>query len=255
MARSDRRRSEKTKSPDIEFPGIMGVMQRNMRWLFIVGIVVLIASIGFPLLTSVLDGGQNEPSTSVATESPTASPQAASTGDAATTEIQRRYDAEPEFGLTEGAGYSAIITMVGGGQFEIELLAEDSPGHVNNFVFLSRNKFFDGLTFHRVIADFVAQGGDPSGTGMSGPGYFLKEEFNSIYLDTEGLVAMAKSPRGVSGSQFFITLGPTPWLTGDFTVFGRISNGMDTVRNITVREPGTGQPPADVIESIAIIEK
>lgn len=252
MARSDRRRSEKTKSTDIEFPGVMGVLQRNMRWLFIAGIFVLIASIGFPLLTSVLDLGENAPPEPAATESPTATTQETVTSGS---EIQRRFDIEPDFALTEGAKYSAVITMEGGDQFEIELLSEDSPGHVNNFVFLSRNKFFDGLTFHRVIAEFVAQGGDPTGTGMGGPGYFLKEEFNGIYLDSEGLVAMAKSPRGVSGSQFFITLGPTPWLTGDFTVFGKISNGMDTVKAITVREPGQGQPAADVIKSIDIIEQ
>jgi cyclophilin family peptidyl-prolyl cis-trans isomerase len=255
VARSDRRRSEKVTSSGIEFPGIMGVMQRNMRWLFIAGIFVLVASIGFPLLTTVLDLGEPQLPEPSATENPTTSAQATSEGSASGPVIQRQYASEPDFVLEDDMEYVAIITMENGDQFEIALLTEESPVHVNNFVFLSRNNFYDGLTFHRVIADFVVQGGDPSGTGMGGPGYVLQEESNEIYLDREGLVAMAKSSRGVSGSQFFITLGPTPWLTGDFSVFGRIASGMDTVKNITVREPGEGQPSADVIGSIEIIER
>ena len=126
---------------------------------------------------------------------------------------------------------------------------------VNNFVFLARNNFYDGLTFHRVIEGFVAQGGDPTGVGMGGSGYQLTEEFNDIYLDREGLLSMAKSPVGVSGSQFFITLGPTPWLTGDFTVFGEVVDGMDVAHDIQVREPGSGQPEAEVIARIEIVER
>jgi peptidylprolyl isomerase len=90
---------------------------------------------------------------------------------------------------------------------------------------------------------------------MSGSGYYLDEETNDIYLDREGLISMAKSPAGVSGSQFFITLAPTPWLTGDFTVFGEVIEGMDVVRSITVREPGPAQPAAEVIKTIKIVEK
>jgi cyclophilin family peptidyl-prolyl cis-trans isomerase len=135
------------------------------------------------------------------------------------------------------------------------LFAEEAPNYVNNFIFLAENRFYEGLTFHRVIANFVAQGGDPTGTGMSGSGYFLDPEFNDLQLNRAGLISMAKSSFGVSGSQFFITLGPTPWLTGEFTVFGEIVAGMDVVQSITVREPGESQPAADIIKEIRIIEK
>ena len=92
-------------------------------------------------------------------------------------------------------------------------------------------------------------------TGMTGSGYILTEEFNEIKLDSEGLLSMAKNSQGVSGSQFFITLGETPWLTGDFTVFGRVVEGMDIVHSIRAREPGTGQPLAEAIKNISIVEK
>ena len=255
MARSDRRRTAQTKNQPIEFPGIMGVMQRNMRVIVVVGLVVLVASIGTPILTSILGSNEpsNEPDQAAATATASAEATVAAVNDSGA--IRRQYDVQPEFTLSADTQYEAIIELEKGGEIRIALFADESPTYVNNFVFLSRNNFFDGLTFHRVIADFVAQGGDPSGTGMSGPGYFLDEDVNDIYLDREGLISMAKSPAGVSGSQFFITLGPTEWLTGDFTVFGEVIDGMDVVRSITVREPGPAQPAAEVIKTIKIVEK
>ena len=255
MARSDRRRTSQTKNDPIEFPGIMGVMQRNMRVIVVVGLVVLVASIGTPILTSILSSNEpsNEPDQAAATATASAEATAAAVNDSGA--IRRNYDTQPEFVLSESTEYEAIIELEKGGEIRISLFADRSPNYVNNFVFLSRNNFFDGLTFHRVIADFVAQGGDPTGTGMSGSGYYLDEEINDIYLDREGLISMAKSPAGVSGSQFFITLAPTPWLTGDFTVFGEVVDGMDIVRSITVREPGPSQPAAEVIKTIKIVEK
>jgi cyclophilin family peptidyl-prolyl cis-trans isomerase len=255
MARSDRRRTGKTKSDQIEFPGIMGFMQRNMRVIVLVGLVVLLASIGTPIFTSILssNGPSNDSQELAATATASVEATTAAVNDAVA--IRRKYDVQPEFILLEGAQYEAIIELEKGGEIRIALFADESPNYVNNFVFLSRNSFFDGLTFHRVIAGFVAQGGDPSGTGLSGSGYYLDEEANDIYLDRAGLISMAKSPAGVSGSQFFITLAPTPWLTGDFTVFGEIIEGMDVVQSITVREPGPTQPAAEIIKTIKIIEK
>ena len=255
MTRSDRRRTAKTKSDQIEFPGIMGFMQQNMRVIVLAGLVVLLASIGTPILTSILssNGPSNDSQELAATATASVEATTAAVNDAGA--IRRNYDSQPEFSLSEGAQYEAIIVLEKGGEIRIALFVDESPNYVNNFVFLSRNSFFDGLTFHRVITDFVAQGGDPSGTGMSGSGYYLDEETNDIYLDREGLISMAKSPAGVSGSQFFITLAPTPWLTGDFTVFGEIIEGMDVVRSITVREPGPSQPAAEIITTIKIIEK
>ncbi len=252
--RQDRRRKNSGISDQIEFPGIMGLLQKNMRWFFIVGIVVLVASVGAPVIFSVLeDASSAEQERGQADASPIPSVAVTSTPDSE--QIQRVYVSEPDQNLTSGVDYLAKITLADGGEVLIDLLEEDSPIYVNNFVFLSNNNFFDGLTFHRVIEGFVAQGGDPSGTGMGGPGYWLTEEYNQIYLDQEGLVSMAKSTNGVSGSQFFITLGPTPWLTGDFTVFGRVVSGMDVVRSIQIREPGGGQPPAAIMESVVIVKK
>jgi len=123
---------------------------------------------------------------------------------------------------------------------------------VNNFVFLARNDFYDGLTFHRVIAGFMAQGGDPEGQGFGGPGYDLVEEKNELEFGV-GVLSMAKGAQ-VSGSQFFITLAATPFLEGDFTVFGQVIEGLDVLQQITVREPGPDAPSASHIIDIEIIE-
>ena len=150
--------------------------------------------------------------------------------------------------------YEAVILLDKGGEIRIELLAKDAPKTVNNFVFLAKNKFFDGLTFHRVLENFVAQGGDPGGT-TGGPGYYLEVEKNTVPL-AAGVIAMAKSPAGISGSQFFITLTPQPGLQPDFTAFGRVTAGMEVVRRITLRDPSKpNQPKPDVIVSITIVEK
>jgi len=147
--------------------------------------------------------------------------------------------------------YEAVIRTERG-DIRVELLPGEAPGYVNNFVFLARNRFYDGLTFHRVLTGFVAQGGDPTGGGAGGPGYSLEEETNELPFDA-GVISMAKST-AVSGSQFFITLEPTPFLEPDFTVFGRVIEGLEVARSLTAREPGPGAPPADRIISIEIIE-
>ena len=252
--RQSARNSRANASSEIEFPGFMGLLQRNMKWLFITGIFVLVLSIGTPIFTSIFLGNSDNSGELASSESEVATATAEAT-EVADDEIIRAYATEPDFMLEEGTGYDAIIHLEDGRTITISLLRDDSPGYVNNFVFLARNNFYDGLTFHRVIEGFVAQGGDPTGVGMGGSGYQLTEEFNDIYLDREGLLSMAKSPAGVSGSQFFITLGPTPWLTGDFTVFGEVIDGMDVAHDIQVREPGSGQPEAEVIARIEIVER
>jgi cyclophilin family peptidyl-prolyl cis-trans isomerase len=141
------------------------------------------------------------------------------------------------------------------GDFTVELEPEAAPGYVNNFVFLARNRFYEGLTFHRVIPGFVAQGGDPTGTGSGGPGYTVMEETNNRELGV-GAIAMARSSAGVSGSQFFITLEPQPALEPQFASFGQVTSGMDVVRALTARDPQQrAQPPGDRILKIDIVEK
>lgn len=238
-----------------EYPGIMGWMQRNMRVLFLTGIVVLFLSLGAGTFFKANSGStKRAKETPTPTETPTATASATATPSASPTP-QRTYSAAPPMTIDPNKQYEAVIALEKGGEVRLELLAKDAPKTVNNFVFLAKNRFFDGLTFHRVLQDFVAQGGDPSGTGAGGPGYYLEVEKNTVPL-AAGVIAMAKSSAGVSGSQFFITLTPQPGLQPDFTAFGRVTTGMDIVRQITLRDPSKpNQPKPDVIKSITIVEK
>ena len=239
-----------------EFPGIMGWMQRNMRVLFLGGIVVLFLSLGAGTFFSSNSNSRRSTPTPMPSETPTPTATGSATPTAsASATPQRTYSAAPPMTIDPNKQYEAVITLEKGGEIRLELLAKDAPKTVNNFVFLAKNRFFDGLTFHRVLDGFVAQGGDPLGSGFGGPGYFLEVEKNAVPLAT-GVVAMAKSNAGVSGSQFFITLAPQPSLQPDFTAFARVSAGMDVVNQITKRDPSkSNQPKADVIKSITIVEK
>ncbi len=119
------------------------------------------------------------------------------------------------------------------GNIEIELFPQYAPKTVNNFVFLAREGFYDGVSFHRVISDFVIQGGDPTGTGRGGPGYNFEDETRSNPLKHEtGVLSMANAGPNTNGSQFFITHSPQPHLNGKHTVFGKVINGMDVVNSI-----------------------
>jgi peptidyl-prolyl cis-trans isomerase B (cyclophilin B) len=132
------------------------------------------------------------------------------------------------------------------GTIELSLDAKKAPITVNNFVFLSREKFYDGLTFHRVEPGFVIQGGDPKGTGTGGPGYTIQDEASGL-LHVEGALAMAKtSAPNSAGSQFYITLAPQTSLDGKYTVFGKVESGMDVVKAIQ---------KGDVMTSITIREE
>ncbi len=140
------------------------------------------------------------------------------------------------------------------GDFEVELYAADAPRTVENFVNLARSGFYDGTTFHRVIGGFMAQGGDPTGTGTGGPGYSFGDEFSSRRHDAEGTLSMANAGPNTNGSQFFITYGPTPHLDGRHTVFGRVTSGMEVVRALRERDPQRDRQPGDRIEGIEIRE-
>ena len=141
------------------------------------------------------------------------------------------------------------------GEFSVELYAEDAPLTVENFVNLARSGFYDGTTFHRVIPGFMAQAGDPTGTGRGGPGYEFGDEFSPRRRhDAAGVLSMANAGAGTNGSQFFITFGPTPHLDDRHSVFGRVTDGMDVVRSIRERDPGRDREPGDTIDSIEITE-
>ena len=127
-----------------------------------------------------------------------------------------------------------IVTMdTNRGVIELELFPEYAPVTVNNFVFLTRAGFYDGITFHRVISNFMIQGGDPTGSGMGGPGYQFQDEFKNNPLKHEtGVLSMANAGANTNGSQFFITHSPQPHLNGRHTVFGKVTNGMEVVNAI-----------------------
>jgi cyclophilin family peptidyl-prolyl cis-trans isomerase len=164
-----------------------------------------------------------------------------------------QYSAAPEILIDTTSKYFATVKMTNGGEFKIELYADKAPITVNSFVFLSCKGFFNGVTFHRVLEGFMAQGGDPTGTGMAGPGYEFVNEDSDLTFDKAGVVAMANAGRNTNGSQFFITFGPADFLNGGYTIFGQVVSGMDVVNNITRRDPE--QSPSfigDAMESVTI---
>ena len=140
------------------------------------------------------------------------------------------------------------------GTIELELFGEDAPKTVGNFTKLSRDGFYDGVIFHRVIPDFMIQGGDPTGTGRGGPGYQFEDEFNEHKVD-RGALAMANAGPNTNGSQFFIvTADACPWLDGKHTVFGRVTSGIDVADTISQLPADSADKPRDdaVIERVEI---
>lgn len=141
------------------------------------------------------------------------------------------------------------------GDIVVELYADRAPLTVENFVNLARAGFYDGTTFHRVITGFMAQGGDPTGTGTGGPGYQFGDEFHpTLRHDGPGVLSMANAGPRTNGSQFFITYSATPHLNDKHSVFGRVTEGMDVVNALRERDPQRDRNPGDRIETIEITE-
>jgi cyclophilin family peptidyl-prolyl cis-trans isomerase len=163
----------------------------------------------------------------------------------------------PPMTIDQARSYEATIRTESG-DIVVELFPDVAPIAVNSFIFLAENGWYDGVTFHRVIPGFVAQGGDPTGTGFGGPGYaFGIEISNDVTFDQPGLLSMANSGPTSNGSQFFITLDQLPNLDGGYTIFGRVISGMDIVEQITPRDVSQNPnlPPGDLILGITIEEK
>jgi cyclophilin family peptidyl-prolyl cis-trans isomerase len=168
----------------------------------------------------------------------------------------KQYSSAPPMQINVSKQYYATVKMVKGGEFVIQLYPDKAPITVNSFVFLARQGFFDGVTFHRVLEGFMAQGGDPTGTGGGGPGYSFVNEQNDLKFDKAGVVAMANAGPDTNGSQFFIMFGPYELSESKYTIFGQVISGMDIVNGITRRDPSTNPAFAgDGIESISITEK
>jgi cyclophilin family peptidyl-prolyl cis-trans isomerase/protein-disulfide isomerase len=169
---------------------------------------------------------------------------------------QKQFGECPAFTVDAAKNYIATI-HTDKGDILIELYADKAPLAVNSFVFLARQGWFEGVSFHRVIPGFVAQSGDPSGTGRGNPGYFFKTELSDLSFDSPGLVAMANTGPDTNGSQFFITFAPAPHLNGGYTIFGRVISGLEVAEQLTPRNTAENPqaPMGDKILSVEIEEK
>jgi cyclophilin family peptidyl-prolyl cis-trans isomerase len=176
-------------------------------------------------------------------------------GKLAPAERDAMYDAPPEFVLDPDSYYYATI-KTNRGDIKVQLFADRAPNAVNSFIFLAREGFYDNTTFHRVLDGFMAQGGDPTGTGGGGPGYmFDNESYPGLVFDQAGLLAMANSGPDTNGSQFFITFGPADWLDGGYTIFGKVIEGEDVLGRLTRRDPDAAPDFAgDTIYTVIVEE-
>ena len=167
----------------------------------------------------------------------------------------KQWDKPPEMVIDPTKTYVAILKTEKG-DIKVRLFADKAPKTVNNFVFLARQGYYDNTTFHRVLKDFMAQGGDPTGTGGGGPGYRFEDEIDpTLKFDDGGYLAMANAGPNTNGSQFFITFVPTPWLNGNHTIFGKVVEGMDVVTSLTLRDPAENPNfRGDLLKTVIIEE-
>lgn len=168
--------------------------------------------------------------------------------------IRKQWNSPPDMIIdTQGRYIATIYTELG--EIIVALHSDKVPVTVNNFVFLAENGFYDNTIFHRVIDNFMVQGGDPTGTGRGGPGYKFDDEFHAeLRHDREGILSMANAGPNTNGSQFFITHLPTPWLDDKHAVFGQVIEGMDVLNSIPARDPQAPNSPGIKINSIKIEE-
>jgi cyclophilin family peptidyl-prolyl cis-trans isomerase len=170
-------------------------------------------------------------------------------------EKSQQWPQPPAMAIDPKKAYQATLRTEKG-DIVVRLHAAETPQTVNNFVFLARSGFYSNTIFHRVIADFMAQAGDPTGTGRGGPGYRFADEFHpKLRHDQPGVLSMANAGPGTNGSQFFITHIPTPWLDGKHSVFGQVVQGMDVLMAIPPRDPGRPGAPAVALLSVEIAEE
>ena len=175
---------------------------------------------------------------------------------------KKQYKEAPAMQIDKNKQYTATL-KTDQGDIVVKLYADKAPLAVNNFVFLAKNGWYDGVTFHRVITNFMAQAGDPTGLGLGGPGYEFPNEVTGLKFDKEGLLAMANAGPDTNGSQFFITYGPAPQLDAadptkeaNYTIFGEVISGMDVLRKLTPRDPQQNPDVnGSVIKTITIEEK
>ena len=231
----------------------LSTLQQIAIAVMIVGVIAIIwallpgqkSSSTLPTLTAPTQGASTAPTDAIAL-----TPAAASTGQ------PKQYASAPPMTIDVKKQYFATFKMAKGGEFVVQLYPGKAPITVNSFVFLANAGFYNGVTFHRVLEGFMAQGGDPTGTGAGGPGYEFVNEKNDLNFDKPGVVAMANSGPNTNGSQFFIMFVPYGLAENDYTIFGQVTSGMDVVNAITRRDPDQNPPfTGDVITSVTISEK
>ncbi len=237
---------KKNKNKAAKGSGGGGRLQEPLKvnWWVIGGVVVALALIVYYSVTQ----GQKPAATADTT--------GAEAVDCSNGPASKQYASAPEMAIDPAKQYMATFTLAKGGQFVVQLYPDKAPITVNSFVFLAQEGYFNCVTFHRVLEGFMAQGGDPTGTGSGGPGYEFVNEDSDLKFDKAGMVAMANAGRDTNGSQFFITFDAASFLDGGYTIFGQVTEGMDVVNGITRRDPS--QSPTftgDVIQSVTIAEK
>lgn len=236
-------------------------------------IVALLALAAMAACSSEPELGAPKAPTAAPAQAAPAAPTAAAPAPAPEPAL-KQWDAPPAMTIDTSKDYSAVIELEKGGEIVIDLFEDGAPTTVNNFVFLAREGFYDGVTFHRVLEGFMAQTGDPTGTGGGGPGYRFDNEVSpDLRHDGPGVLSMAnagmRNGQGTNGSQFFITFRETHFLDGYnldgsekdcaaescHSVFGQVDEGsMDVVMNISLRDPNTATGPGDIIKTIRIEE-
>jgi peptidylprolyl isomerase len=222
-------------------------------------VVVVIAIIIFVIIRSQAQPTAQTPTqtaeaTTAAGQTPAAVQTPAAAQSPAPTSAFKQWSSYPPMTIDKTKQYTATVNMAKGGQFVIQLFPDKAPLAVNNFVFLANQGYFNGVTFHRVLENFMAQTGDPTGTGSGTPGYSFANEITDLKFDKAGVVAMANTGAPNSnGSQWFVTFVPVSYLDGGYTIFGQVTSGMDVVNGIKRRDPN--QNPnfqGDAISSITI---
>jgi cyclophilin family peptidyl-prolyl cis-trans isomerase len=218
--------------------------QKLLRRILLIGLLIIASAVVILIIVSSIQTDRTD-------QSPT-------TGVSAMPTLigTKKYSGVPPMLIDIGRNYFATVRLAKGGEFVIQLYPDKAPITVNNFVFLARQGFYNGVTFHRVIDGFMAQSGDPTGTGSGGPGYTFANEANDLKYDKPGVVGMANTGRPNSnGSQFFIMFDKYSLSESNYTIFGQVVEGMDVVNSITRRNPETNPDfTGDVIESITIAE-
>lgn len=228
----------------------------NIRLFYIIGIVALALGL-IPVIFATRGRSASPPEATLPTVTATPPSNTTPADNEATATPRptpaKRYAAPPAMTIDPERSYFAVI-QTEKGRIRLELFAKDAPQAVNSFVFLAREGFYDGLTFYRVVPGFVAQTGDPTGSGSGGPGYTIAKEANE-HSHTAGAVAMARRGSAIDGGQFYILYSSQPHLDGEDSVFGRVVEGMDVLWSLTPRDPqDAAAPPGDRIITITIEE-